>query len=132
MMDLSGATELYLLERNRVPLLLTPDSAGTPTVLYPQPILLRAVYISANDLETGVTPARGELAFDNCSLFAPISCPDGPPNRSALLFVFVQKMAGMSWLDGSLPRHGGTMLQYKPATTQAPWQWLSDARQGRY
>jgi hypothetical protein len=130
-MDLSGATELYLLQRSRVPLLLIPDSAGTPTVLSPQPLLLRASYVSPNDVEAGLSRAARELASDNCWLFAPISCPDGPPNRSVLLFVLQQKINGISWRDGTIISHGDTMLQYRPATLQGPWQWLSDARQGR-
>jgi hypothetical protein len=78
-MDLSGATELYLLERSRVPMVLTPDSSGTPSVVHPQPVLYRAVYVSASDLDTGLLRARGQLANDNCSLLVSIPCPDGPP-----------------------------------------------------
>jgi hypothetical protein len=130
-MDLSGATELYLLERSRVPMVLTPDSSGTPSVVHPQPVLYRAVYVSASDLETGLLRARGQLANDNCSLFVSIPCPDGPPNRSALLFTYQQALNGMSWLDETQSFHGDKMLQFKPTTTQGPWQWLSEVRAGQ-
>jgi hypothetical protein len=130
-MDLSGATELYLLERSRVPMVLTPDSSGTPTVIHPQPVLYRAAYVSASDLETGLLRARGQLANDNCSLLVPIPCPDGPPNRSALLFTYQQTLNGVSWLDLTQSFHGDKMLQFKPTTTQGPWQWLSEVRAGQ-
>jgi hypothetical protein len=130
-MDISGATELYILHRNRVPLVLTPDSTGIPTVLHPSPVIHRVVYISADTLATGISAAKGELNSDKCSLFAPISCPDGPPYRSALLFVF-QKSIGMPWCDGSQTFPASSMFQYETVTTRAPWQWISEARQGRF
>lgn len=131
MTDLSGATELYLLERSRVPMVLTPDSAGTPTVIHPQPILYRAVYLSADELETGMVRARGQLDGDHCWLLAPVECPDGPPNRSALLFVFGQAIPGMSWRDEGHIFHGDKLLLYRPTTTQAPWAWLNEMRTGQ-
>lgn len=131
MTDLSGATELYLLQRSRVPLILTPDSAGTPTVVQPQPILYRTVYLSADELETGMARARGQLAGDNCWLLVPVPCPDGPPHRSALLFAFQQAIPGMSWRDEGQSFHGDKLLQYKPTTTQGPWTWLNEMRAGQ-
>lgn len=131
MTDLSGATELYLLERSRVPLVLTPDSAGTPTVVHPQPILYRAVYLSADELEVGMVRARGQLGGGNCWLLVPVECPDGPPHRSALLFVFQQEMPGMSWRDEGQIFHGDKLLLYRPTTTQAPWAWLNEMRTGQ-
>lgn len=131
MIDLSGATELYLLERSRVPLVLTPDSTGTPTVVYPQPVLYRAVYLSTDELETGMLRARGQLANDNCWLLVMISCPDGPPHRSALLFTFQQAMNGMSWRDEAQIFHGYKLLQFRPTTTQGPWTWLNEMRAGQ-
>ena len=130
MIDFSGASELYVLERNRVPLILAPDSTGTPTVVYPQPVLYRAAYVSAGEFETGMMQARGQLGNDNCRLLAPISCPDGPPHRSALLFTF-QQPVNSPWRDESQIFHGHKLLQYKPTTTQAPWTWLDEMRAGR-
>jgi hypothetical protein len=130
-MDISGATELYILHRSRVPLVLIPDSTGIPTVLHPSPVLHRAAYVSDNVQETGVPAAKQELGTDKCSLLAPISCPDGPPYRAALLFTFQQPVTGMPWRDGSQSFPAASMLQFAPVTTQAPWQWISDARQGR-
>lgn len=128
MADLSGATELCLLERNRVPLVLAPDSAGIPAAVYPQPVLYRAVYLSADELESGMVRARAQLANDNCRLLVPISCPDGPPHRSALLFAFQQVINDASWRDESQVFHGYKLRQYRATTTQAPWRWLDDAR----
>jgi len=128
-MEISGSTELYILHRNRVPLVLTPDPTGIPTVLHPSPAIHRAVYISADTLATGISAAKGELNSDKCSLFAPLSCPDGPPYRSVLLFAF-QKTMGMPWCDGSQTFPGCSMFQYEAVTTRAPWQWMSEARQG--
>lgn len=130
-MDLSGTTELYVVERSRVPLILAPDSAGTPTVVHPQPVLYRAVYLSADELETGMVRARGQLADDNCRLLVPITCPDGPPHRSALLFTFQQAINGMSWRDETQIFHGYKLLQYRPTTTQDPWTWLNEMRAGQ-
>lgn len=129
-MDLSGASELYVLERNRLPLILAPDSTGVPTVVYPQPVLYRAAYLSADSLETGMLQARTQLGNDNCRLLAPIMCPDGPPYRSALLFEF-QQAVNAPWRDESQIFHGYKLLQYKPTTTQAPWAWLDETRAGR-
>jgi hypothetical protein len=131
-MGLSGATELYLLERSRVPLMLSPDSAGTPTVIHPQPLLFRAAYLGADELETGVAIARATLASKHYFLFAPLDCPDGPPYRSCLMFAFLEALNGMPWQDGPMIYHGYTMLKYGPATAQARWNWLDDARMGRY
>jgi hypothetical protein len=130
-MDFSSATELYLLERSRVSLVLVPDSTGVPTVVYPQPVLFRTAYVAASDVDAGIASARTRLANNNFMLLAPISCPDGPPHRSALLFAYQQEINGMSWLDGTRSFHGAKMLQFKPTTTQAPWQWLSEARAGQ-
>lgn len=131
-MDLTAATELYLLERDRLPLVLVPDSTGTPTAIHPQPILFRAAYISSDELETGIQRARSELSNNYSWLFAPIACPDGPPYRTGLLFVDPNKINAVSWSDGSMIYHGYTAIRYKAATPQASWNWVSDARMGRY
>jgi hypothetical protein len=76
-MDASSTMELYLLERSRVPMWLAPDPAGTPTVLRPQPFLLRTVYVrqSLDDMAMAVNQLATRWAW----LLLPISCPDGPP-----------------------------------------------------
>src|SRR5712664_3844409 len=111
-MGLSGATELYLLERSRVPLVLSPDSAGTPSVIHPQPLLFRAAYLGADELDTAFAIARATLASKHYFLLAPLDCPDGPPYRSCLLFAFLEVLKGMSWQDGPMIYHGDTMLKY--------------------
>lgn len=130
MVDFSGALELYVLKRDRVPLILVPDSTGVPTVVHPQPVLYRAAYVSAGEIETEMVQARAQLGNDNCRLLAPMVCPDGPPYRTALLFSFQQEV-NAPWRDESQSFHGYKLFQYKPTTTQAPWTWLDEMRAGR-
>jgi hypothetical protein len=131
-MDLSSASELYILQRSRLPLVLTPDAAGTPTVIHPAPILYRAAYISSYEVDIGMQGARSGLTNDQCSLLAPVPCPDGPPFRSGLLFVKPQARNGVAWRDASTNYLGASMLHYAAATARADWNWLDDARAGRY
>jgi hypothetical protein len=131
-MDLTTATEIYVLKRSHSPLVLVPDSANTPTVVREQPLLLRAVYVPVHDLESGIQSARAQLVNDYAFLLAPIICPDGPPYRSGVLFVDPKPVNGVSWRDGSMIYHGANTIHYKSATNQVSWQWISDAQMGRY
>jgi len=128
--DISGVTELYLLQRSRVPLWLAPDSLCTPTVLNPQPQLIRAAYV-LSPVADGMPTAKAQLTTDQCPLFAPTSCPDGPPYRSGLIFAFDKEMGGMSWQDGPHIRHGDRMRLYRPTKEQEPWMWMQDWRNQR-
>ena len=130
-MDASEATKLYLLERSNAPLWLVPDSAGVPTVLNPQPFLLRVTDVPSTS-EQDMQVARVQLTNENCWLFAPTVCPDGPPYRSGRVFVYQSQLNGMKWQDGSLPRFGGAMRLYCPATKNAPWNWVDQLRREQY
>jgi hypothetical protein len=124
------STELFILDRERLPLLLVPDSDGVPCAIHPQPTVLRGAYLSTHELETGgLIRAKGQLNQE-CPLLVPVSCADGAPLRSCLYFQFVQRLTGMPWRDGSNIRYGDNMRQYGAATDRVSYQWLSDARAG--
>ena len=131
-MDLSGVNDLYILQRSGLPLILSPDATGTPTVIHPAPILVRAAYLSPHELETGMQSATSQLSKDRCYLFAAIQCPDGPPYRSGILFTFTREINGVSWRDGAMTFLGARVFQFGAATTQGSWSWLRDAGSGRH
>ncbi len=58
---IAGASDLYLLDRERPPAILAPDSDGIPTLLDPQPLFLRAVYVSSNVIESQLSNAQQQL-----------------------------------------------------------------------
>ncbi len=131
MPSLSGATELYVLERERLPAVLIPDSDGIPTLVDPQPILLRVVYISLDGLETQLQSARAQLNHPNSHLLAPIECPDGAPNRSGVYFTCENLVSGVSWRDEKTSHHGARVRRYAATTSEGRWLWLTDSRNGR-
>jgi hypothetical protein len=129
--DVSGTNELYFLNRSSGPLWLVPGSDGVPTVLDPQPVLLRAAYVP-DVLEHTISGARVQLGNELCWLLAPIVCPDGPPYRSVVIFVSENEMKGASWHDGPYIRHGATMLRYRAAKKGVSWSWVDDLGMERF
>jgi len=123
--------EIFILERDRLPAILAPDSDGVPTVVDPHPVVLRAAYIVLDNLEDGLSQARGRLGLPRCELFVMVDCPDGAPHRSGLLFLFDGDLTGVSWRDEKKPRHGAQMMKYIVATSLGPNRIRDDARQGR-
>lgn len=124
-------TELYILERDRLPAILAPDSNGIPTLVDPHPFVLRAAYITLDNLEDGLLSARGKLGLPNCELLALMECPDGPPHRSGLYFAFRDSLSGVSWRDEKTNHHGAAIRRYGAVTNVGPHRWLEEARQGR-
>jgi len=116
-----------------VSLVLGVGSDGFPWLLDSQPLFYRAVDLSQLDLDmqgdAALNRARGQLAAAR-SLLLPVPCPDGPPYRSFLYFTFQGTATGVSWHDGPYIRHGYSMQVYAAATDQAPYTWITEARQG--
>ncbi len=130
--SLSGVTELYILERKRLPAILVPDSSGIPTLIDPQPVLLRGAYISPYDLEIQLPIAKGHLnSGHNHNLLAFLPCPDGAPFRSCICLAFLGVVSGASWRDEHTSRHGAQLQQWGVTTPQGQWTWITDVRNGR-
>lgn len=124
-------TELYVLDRDRLPAILAPDSNGVPSLVDPHPFVLRAAYIALDNLEDGLLQARGRLGLPECELFVVEESPDGPPHRSGLLFLFDQSLGGVSWWDGKTSRHGARARRYLVTTRLDRSRWLDEAWKGR-
>jgi hypothetical protein len=123
-------TELYVLVRDRLPAILVPDSDGVPTLVDPQPVVLRARYIPLDGLEQALPIARTRLNNPQCGLLLGVPCPDGPPNRSGLHFTFQQEIP-ISWQDDRTPHHGARARKFLVTTGSGQDDWLGDARLGR-
>jgi hypothetical protein len=113
-MDVSETSDLYLLQRNNTALWLAPDLNGVGHVLSPQPTMFRAAYSPSTDEQT-MHGARASLGSDRCWLLAFTACPDGPPHRWALLFIFVKEFS-ITIQDGPYTRPGKTVSWYRRAT----------------
>lgn len=128
--SLSGATEIYLLERENLPAVLVRDSSGIPTLIDPQPVLLRACYIPPRDLEARLQIARHQLSSTNYHLLAFLPCPDGAPYRTCICFTFLEVVTA-SWRDEHTSRHGARLQKWGATTPQACWAWMDDFRNGQ-
>lgn len=124
-------SEIFILERDRLPAILAPDSDGVPTVVAPPPFVLRAAYIVLGNLEDGLSVASERLRLPRCELLVMVDCHDGAPHRSGLLFLFSRPLNGVSWSDGKKSRHGAQMTEFIAATSVGPNRIRDDARDGR-
>ena len=132
MAALAGSPELYLIDSVHNPSVLVTDSDNVPVLVEPQPSLLRAVYLSANFLDTQLAKAQERLNTPECDLFAPMQCPDGPPYRSGRLFTFQSRHSAMSWLDEKgHSRFGAEMRRFRVVTPFGPYIWTQQAREGQ-
>jgi hypothetical protein len=124
-------SDIYILERGQLSTVLAPDSDGVPTVCAPQPFITRFEYLSVGFEEGQIIAARERLNNPQCGLLVAVMCPDGPPNRSALIFAFQQQLNGISWRDGSRSYHGGSARRFAATTPQVNWAWTEEAKSGR-
>lgn len=111
-------SELYILERGQLSAVLAPDSDRVPTLCEAPPLIARFEYLPVGFDESQLLAARERLNNSRCNLMVMMNCPDGPPNRSGLLFTFQQQVNGLSWRDGSHIHHGGSAKQFAATTPQ--------------
>lgn len=123
-MHVAEASELYLLPRNNTTLWLAPDGNGLAHALDPQPTLFRSAFSSSTD-EQSIAAAKSWLASDRCWLMTFTACPDGPPHRWGLLFIFVDEVV-VTLQDGSYTRPGKRVLRYRRATKATSLGTYSD------
>lgn len=124
-------SELYIMARERLPAILAPDANGVPTLVDPQPLVLRAVWVSQLDFENRLPALQARLSNPDCPLFLVMPSPDGPPYRSGYWFTFVSLLNGMPWSDGRTSHHGYTLKRYSALTNASSSGLLNDAQQGR-
>jgi hypothetical protein len=124
-------SELYILERGQLSAILAPDSDRVPTLCDAPPFVTRLEYLPVGFDERQLVAARERLSNPQCHLLLMIGCPDGPPNRSGLIFTFQRQVNGISWRDGSCSHHGGVAKQFAVTTPQGSWQWIQDSRLGQ-
>jgi hypothetical protein len=82
-------TSLYLTERQGVPLLVSKTDQGFPHELQLPVVPLQVAYVPQGlaGTQEGLAQARSRLAGSPADLlFLPSACPDGPPNRSGVIF----------------------------------------------
>lgn len=114
MATLAGSSDLYFIDSVRAPAALILDSDNVPVPLDPQPSLLRAVYLSVDVLEAQLAAAQETLNTPECSVFAPVQCPDGPPYRSGRLFAFQSRLSAVAWKDEhGNARFGADMRRFR-------------------
>jgi hypothetical protein len=113
-MNIFETSDLYLLMQGRAVSWLAMDSNGVAVNLAPQPLMIRAAFVQS-PFEQGLSAARTQLAGDRCWLFAFTDCPDGPPYRTALLFIY-QRELNITWQDGPYSRMGKSAHLYSRAT----------------
>jgi hypothetical protein len=123
--------ELYILDRERLPAVLAPDTSGIPTLAEPQPTLLKAEYLADDYLEQGLPMARARLGDIRNGLFFLRPCPDGPPNRTGWYFTY-HRALNISWFDGKTSRHSELAHLFRTTTSSDDSPWLKDARRGRF
>jgi hypothetical protein len=131
MPSIAGASEFYIVDSGRSPAILVPDSNGVPTVVEPQPLIFRAVYIGPDLLDALLPNASGQLLSPHCHLFRPLQSPDGPPYRTGMIFLSQGIVERGSWRDGSESYHGSQMRKYAAATSHAGHDWVQDVRRER-
>ena len=135
MPSLSGARELYLLDRapSSSPVaVLVPDSTGIPTIVEPEPLLVRVSYLPRDFDPSQIDSARNRLRSAECELFAPLTCPEGPPYRAGVVFHHVTYQPGVTWHDHNMTaRHGAMTRRYGVTTPVSPVSWIQDERHGR-
>jgi len=113
-MEVSETNDLYLFMQNNVVSWLAPDTSGVATTLNPQPQIFPAALMHST-LEQSLMAARLQLESEHCWLLALTDCPDGPPYRSAFLFI-PRGECHFAWQDGPYMRRGKKGRLYRRAT----------------
>lgn len=113
-MHVSETNDLYILRHGSSASWLAPGSNGAATALNPQPYVLRAAY-SRSTSEQDLSSAKVQLESDRRWLLALVECPDGPPHRSAFLFIY-KREESITWRDGPYPRSGKKADLFQRAT----------------
>jgi hypothetical protein len=107
-MNISEVNDLYLLKRGRSTVWFGPNLDGMAVALEPQPTMLRTNYVYSPLEPNNLATAKGRLSDERAWIMALATCPDGPPYRTALLFIFGREV---EWNDG-----GGPAYLYQRAT----------------
>lgn len=128
---LQTSNQLFVLRRKGYERVLAPGVAGTPTPIAADGILVRTQYIDAGrDVEEGARLAEPTLEHDHCTLLFLFHSPDGPPSRSARVFVDAG-VTKISWIEDSRSHHSEEVRQFRAVAAGEPYGWESDARAGR-
>ncbi len=126
------ALKFSVAKRHGAPLILVPSLGGIPEVAVPSYPLLRVSYVSSEDAaaEQGLARAKTELQGGHPLLYLTMPSPDGPPNRTGVIFRYEQSVR-VHWTDG---RHGRPEIEadeYLAAVTLSLYTWGSDLQRGR-
>lgn len=126
------ALRFYVAERRGSPLILVPGLGGLPEVATLQYPLLKVSYLSPESAasEQCVAAAKTELQSAHPLLFLTMACPDGPPNRSGVIFRY-ERTVQVSWTDG---HHGKSQIEaqeYLAAVSLDLYSWGTDLQRGR-
>lgn len=132
MSHIEWALKLWIAERRGAPLLLAPTIGGIPEAATPTYPLLRVSYLSVESAacDDGITAAKRELNSMYPLLLLALPCPDGPPNRSGVVFCRNATVI-VNWSDG---RHAKPQLEaeeYLAAVSLNRYPWGADVQRGR-
>lgn len=129
--SVATAADLFILDSHTFLQVLTRGPDGIPEPVDPQPALLRAFYLAANE---NIEQKRDAISLSLSKpkpdrLLCLLSSPDGPPNRMARVFAYgghtQEKMKSSSGRTSPLPMH------VYCAITGNGHTWDSDASQNR-
>jgi hypothetical protein len=116
-MNISESNDLLLFKQNSSTCWLAPDPSGVAIALSPQPHVVRCAFARSTQ-EQDLFSAKSQLETDPCWwLLALSECPDGPPNRSAFLFIH-RGTRNINWHDGHSLRMGKQAVLYSRATPE--------------
>ena len=124
MAPFAGISDLFIIDSVHEPAILVRDSDGVPSIVDPQPLVLRAEYLNEDVLESQLGRAQERLRQAECDLFVPFPSLDGPPYRSGKLFTFQSSKSAVTWKDehGS-GRFGAEMRHFRVATPLGSYSW---------
>ncbi|MCZ2155864.1 MAG: hypothetical protein LC114_18505 [Bryobacterales bacterium] len=129
--NLEWATKFWIGKRKTSHLILAPTINGIPIVASPTYPLLRVTYLSRDTAATeqGMRIATTMLDGGYPTLLLSLSCPEGPPYRTCVLFVRHQTVQ-VIWSDGSRGHSPIEAEEYLAAMSNQ-YSWSSDVLCGR-
>lgn len=112
-MNAPGVSDLYLVSLDRGPTWCSQGEGGFLIILDPQPQAFRTALMHSA-IEQSILAASAQIADPLCSLMTFTNCPDGPPYRTALLYLYRGKTT-VACQDGPYSRLGKEARLYRRA-----------------
>jgi hypothetical protein len=123
--------EVYIGQRHGVPLVLAPSVNGMLELASLDYPVFKIAYVSPESAssEGELATASEKLQSAHPLLFFTMPSPDGPPNRSGVVFRY-QKSAQMPWRDG-MHAKSVQVHRYLATCSLHDYSWGSDLLRGK-